>query len=383
IVLSPHNPGIVYICSQHVHMSRSRGEEGTWVTISPDLSKGDKERIELSKKTNLQYATITTFAESPVKPGVYWAGTDDGNLQLSTDGGRSWQNITARFYDRDGKPKKGTRGIRIPYDRWVTKVEPSAHDLETCYATYSGYRTHNEDTSYIFVTRDLGQTWEDLSGGMMNPVNDIEEDPDNPDVLYLATDYGVYVTWDGGKTWVKMSSRAPHVIISSLAIQERERDLAIGTYGRGFFIADIHPFKEFSPEVFEKQAYLFDIQRTIKWRMLERRGPRYGEFARTPNPPVEARIYYFLKEKAEAVEVVIQNLEGQDLRTLTASATPGLHRVSWNLRKSQRPAEGQRGRPRFGAPVDPGVYKVVLRVNGQDAMRKKFRVEEDPILKSR
>ncbi len=380
IVLSPHNPGIVYICSQHVFMSRTRGEEGTWVAISPDLSKNNAERIAQSKLTNLQYATITTFAESAVKPGVFWAGTDDGNLQLSKDGGQTWQNITARFYDQDGKPKRGTQGARIPFDRWVTKVEPSVHELETCYVTFSGYRTHNEDNSHIYVTRDFGQTWEDLSGGMMNPVNDIEEDPHNPDVLYLATDYGVFVTVDRGKNWVEMSSSAPDVLIMGLAIQERERDLAIGTYGRGFYIADIYPLKELKADVLEKDAYLFDIQRVIKWQMLERRGQRYGEFARATNPPNEANIYYYLKDGVDKVEIVIQDLEGNEIQKMIDSGSKGLHLARWNLRHSTPPAEEGQRRFRGGREVDAGTYKITLLVGGKELQTKRLEVKDDPIL---
>ena len=381
IVLSPHNPGTVYVCSQHVHMSRSRGDRDTFVTISPDLTKNNKERIELSKKTNLQYATIYTFAESPVKPGVYWAGTDDGNLQLSTDGGNSWQNITARFYDKKGKPKKNIKGSRIPYDHWVTKVEPSAHDLDTCYITYSGYRTHNEDNSYIFVTHDMGKTWEDLSQGMMNPVRDIEEDPDNPDILYLATDYGLFVTIDKGKNWIEMSSSAPDMLIMDLDIQKRERDLAIGTYGRGIYITDIFPFKEFKKEILEKDTYLFDIQRTIKWNMLERRGPRYGEFARVANPQVGSTIYYYLKEPAKSVSIVIKDPEGNEIQKINGKPGKGVQRVFWNLRKKQEPREGQQFRRRMVATVEPGVFKVTLIVGGKEVMTKKLEVVQDPILK--
>jgi photosystem II stability/assembly factor-like uncharacterized protein len=380
IHLSPHNPGIVYVCSQHVHMSRSRGDRDTFITISPDLSKNDKERIELSKETNLQYATIYTFQESPVEPGVYWAGTDDGNLQLSTDGGKSWQNITANFYDKKGKPKKDIKGARIPYDRWVTKVEPSSNDLDTCYVTYSGYRTHNEDNSYIYVTHDMGKTWEDLSQGMMNPVRDIEEDPDNPNVLYLATDYGLFATIDKGKSWIEMSSSAPDVLIMDLDIQKRERDLAIGTYGRGIYIADIYPFKEFKEETFKKDVYLFDIQRTIRWNMLERRGPRYGEFARVTNPPTRAMIYYYLKEPAKSVNLVIKDLEGNELRELRGTKGKGINRVFWDLRKKPESEEGAQRRRGRRPVVNPGSFKVSLMVEGKEVMAKKLEVVQDPIL---
>lgn len=379
IHLSPHNPGTVYVCSQHVHMSRSRGDRGTFVTISPDLTRNNKERIELSKLTNLQYATIYTFAESPVKPGVYWAGTDDGNLQLSTNGGDTWQNITENFYDKNGKPKRGIKGARIPCDRWVTKVEPSSHDLNTCYVTYSGYRTHNEDNSYIFVTRDMGKTWEDLSQEMMNPVRDIEEDPDNPDILYLATDYGLFVTIDKGKNWVEMSSSAPDVLVMDLDIQKRERDLAIGTYGRGIYIADIFPFKEFKEEIFKKDAYLFDIQRTIKWNVYERRGPRYGEFARVNNPQVGSTIYYYLKEPAKSVRFLIKDLEGKEIRELKGMQVKGIQRVFWDLRKKPESRDGRPPRGR-GPVVDPGVFKVTLVVDDKEVATKKLKVVQDPML---
>lgn len=379
IHLSPHNPGIVYVCSQHVHMSRSRGDRDTFITISPDLSKNDKERIELSKKTNLQYATIYTFQESPVEPGVFWAGTDDGNLQLSADGGKSWQNITANFYDNKGSPKKGIKGAIIPYDRWVTKVEPSSHDLKTCYVTYSGYRTHNEDNSYIYVTHDMGKTWEDLSQGMMNPVRDIEEDPDNPNVLYLATDYGLFVTIDKGKNWIEMSSSAPDVLIMDLDIQKRERDLAIGTYGRGIYIADIYPFKEFNEETFKKDVYLFDIQKTINWNMLERRGPRYGEFARVTNPPTGATIYYYLKEPAKSVKLVIKDLEGNELQELRGNKGKGINNIFWDLRKRRESADASQRRPGRGPVVDPGSYKVSLMVDEKEVMVKELEVVKDPI----
>ncbi len=379
IHLSPHNPGIVYVCSQHVHMSRSRGERDTWQTISPDLSKNNKEKIELSKLTNLQYATIYTFQESPVKPGVYWAGTDDGNLQVSTDGGETWQNITANFYDQNGKSKRGIKEACIPYDRWVTKVEPSNHDLETCYVTYSGYRTHNEDNSYIYVTRDMGKTWEDISQRMMNPVRDIEEDPDNPNVLYLATDYGLFVTIDQGKNWIEMSSSAPDVLIMDLDIQKRERDLAIGTYGRGIYIADIYPFKEFKKDIFDKDVYLFDIQRTIKWNMYERRGPRYGEFARVNNPTVGSLIYYYLKKPAESVRLLIKDLEGKEVRELKCMMGKGIQKVFWDLMKEPPSAEGEGFRGPRRVEVEPGIFKVTLEVDGKEIATKELKIISDPM----
>ena len=285
IVLSPHNPGIVYVCSQYVHRSLTRGDRGTFVTISPDLSKASKEKLDLSRKTNLQWATIYTFAESPKKPGLYWAGTDDGNVQMSPDGGNTWVNITNQFYDATGKAKPGIKGDLIPYDRWVKRVVPSAFDENTCYVGFSGYRTHNEDKTWLFVTKDLGKTWTDISGNMNNPIFDVEEDPDNANVLYLGTDYGLFVTIDQGKTWSAFSNTAPNAIVRDVAIQKRDREIAIGTYGRGIYVADIGPIKEFTPEVFQEAAHLFDIKNTIRWNRIERRGDTLGEMVKADNPP--------------------------------------------------------------------------------------------------
>ncbi|MCJ7587221.1 MAG: hypothetical protein MUQ00_04880 [Candidatus Aminicenantes bacterium] len=384
IVLSPHNPGIVFVCSQYVHRSLSRGEKDTWSAVSPDLTKADKKRIELSKKTNLQYATIFSFAESPKKPGLYWAGTDDGNLQLSTDGGVNWTNITAQFYGKDGKAKKGVKGALIPYDRWVKRVLPSRHDEKTCYVAYSGYRTHNEDTTHLYVTRDLGKTWEDISGGMNNPVSDIEEDPDNPEVLYLATDYGLFLSLDRGKSWAKFSTTAPHVIIKDLAIQKRDRDLVIGTYGRGIYIADIFPVKEFKADVFAKDAHLFDIEDVIRWTMFDRRGNDLGEIAKAVNPQVGASFTYFLKNAATKVQLTVKDLEGNLIQEVKGKTEKGLQKVVWNLSKKvdQDKLEGlsweERGKL---TRLDPGTYLVTLTVDGKDAGVKKVRVLADPAAK--
>lgn len=383
IVMSPHNPGIIYVCSQHVFKSYNRGEPGSWQKISPDLSRADPKRLAESKLTNLQYATIYTFAESPVKPGLYWAGTDDGNVQLSTDNGVSWTNITFKYWDKTGRPLKNRpAGAVLPFDRWVTRVEPSNHDEKVCYVTYSGYRTHSEDNSYIFVTRDMGKTWEDLSGGMMNPVRDIEEDPDNPDVLYLGTDYGLFVSVDAGKNWVNMSEEAPDVIIMDMDIQKRERDLAIATYGRGFYIADIAPFKEFKKDIFDKDAHLFEPHRVVKWAMLERRGPSYGEFARAMNPPVQSKIYYWLKADEKDVKLIVKDLEGKVIQELKGSGKQGLHDVTWNLRKAADESDDQPQRRfrRGGSIVDAGSFKVTLMIGDKEISSHLLKVVDDPIL---
>jgi len=389
IVLSPHNPGIVFICSQFVHRSLSRGERDTWQTVSPDLTKASKERIALSKKTNLQYATIYTFAESAKKPGLYWAGTDDGNVQMSPDGGVTWVNITARFYDAQGKPKKDVMGALIPFDRWVKRVVPSRFDENVCYIAFSGYRTHNEDKTWLFATRDKGKTWEDISGGLNNPLFDVEEDPDNANVLYIAGDFGIDVSIDRGKTWVPFSNTAPHVVVRDLSIQKRDREMAIGTYGRGIYIADIGAIKEFKPEVFQENVHFFDIKEVIRWNRFERRGESYGEFARVENPQVGATFYYYLKAAAKSVKLTIKDLEGVVMQEVTGNAGKGLQKVFWGLtRTAPAGQEGQPqmgggpgGRGRGGPRLENGIYKVTLSVDGKEIETKKVTVSPDPLFK--
>jgi len=386
IVLSPHNPGIVFVCSQFVNRSLTRGEPGTWQTVSPDLTKADKVKIDLSRKTNLQYATVYAFAESPKTPGLYWAGTDDGNVQMSPDGGTTWVNITAQFYDAAGNPKKGVKGDRIPFDRWVKRVVPSRFDENVCYVAFSGYRTHNEDKTWVFATRDKGKTWEDLSDAMMNPLFDLEEDPDNANVLYMAGDNGIYVSLDKGKTWTAFSTSAPNVIVRDVAIQKRDREMAIATYGRGFYIADIGPLKEFKPETFQKDAVLFDIKETIRWNRLEMGGEQYGEFAKVDNPPIGAAVYYWLKAEPKSVKVTVKDLEGNLMQEITGTAKKGLQKVFWGLTRRLPQGQDQPGMMggggRFGRGLQApaGTYKVVLNVDGKDVETKNLVVKPDPLV---
>ncbi len=393
IVLSPHNPGIVYVCSQYVWRSLSHGDPNTFVQISPDLTKADKEKLNLSRKTNLQWATIYTFAESSKKPGLYWAGTDDGNVQMSSDGGVNWVNITSQFYDGNGKPKPGIQGDLIPYDRWVKRVVPSAFDEKTCYVGFSGYRTNDEDKTWLFVTHDLGKTWKDISGGMNNPIFDIEEDPDNANVLYLGTDYGIFMTIDQGKTWTAFSTSAPHVTIRDLAIQKRDREMAIGTYGRGIYVCDIGPIKEFKPEVFQENAHLFDIKNAVRWNRVERRGDTLGELTKADNPPIGTTIYYYLKADAQNVKLTIKDLEGNVIADFTPSVKKGLQKQFWGLNRVTGGQGGQGGRGAGGGAafaggggrggrggmVENGAYKATLTVDGKEVATKRLNLVPDPM----
>jgi hypothetical protein len=187
------------------------------------------------------------------------------------------------------------------------------------------------------VTKDLGKTWTDISGGMNNPVFDLEEDPDNANVLYLGTDYGIFVSIDQGKNWTAFSTSAPSVTIRDLAIQKRDREMAIGTYGRGIYVTDIGPIKEFKPEIFQEAAHLFDPKTAIKWNRFERRGDTLGEMAKADNPPSGANLYYYLSADATSVKLTIKDLEGTTINEITPSAKKGLQKAFWALSR-QPPA---------------------------------------------
>ena len=389
IVLSPHNPGIVYIASQYVYKSVSRGAQGTFVRISPDLSKADKTKLDEARKTNLQWATVYTVSESPRKPGLLWAGTDDGNVWVTSDGGNKWVSITDQFYDAACKPKAGVKGDLIPCDRWVKRVVASAFDENTAYLGFSGYRSHSEDKTWLFVTKDLGKTWTNISGGMDAAIFDVEQDPENANVLYLGTEKGIFVTIDEGKTWSAFSTSAPNTVIRDMAIQKRDREMAIATYGRGFYVVDIGPIKEFKPELFQQNAYLFDIKNTVKWNRFERRGDTLGEMARADNPRVGQSIYYYLKADAKTVTVTIKDLEGNQIAELSQSSAEalrpsvkkGLQTVFWALNRVAAGAPAAGGRGGGGMMVDAGVYKVTFTVDGKEVATKKMTVSPDPLFK--
>ena len=236
----------------------------------------------------------------------------------------------------------------------MKRVVASAFDQNMAYVGFSGYRTHNEDKTYLFVTKDLGKTWTNISGGLNNPIFDVEEDPDNANVLYLAGDFGIHVSIDQGKTWTRFSGGLPDTVIRDMAIQKRDREMAVATYGRGFYVADIGPMKEFTPTVFDSAAHLFDIKNTIAWRRYERRGDTLGEMAKADNPPVGQNLYYYLKADAQKVTVTIKDLEGNQIAELSQSsaealrpsAKKGLQKVFWGLNRVAAGAPaggGQRG----------------------------------------
>jgi len=214
-ILSPHNPNILYHGMQHVFRSLDRGD--TWERISPDLTTNDP-----ATRGDIRYQTLFTISESPIKYGLIYAGTDDGRLWVTKDGGKAWQEITAG----------------LAPGKWMSRVVASAYDLGTVYLTQNGKRD-DDFTPYVWRSTDYGKTWTSLAGGIpVGPVNVIREDPVNKDILYAGTDMGVYVTTDGGKTWMVLGGNLPTVYAHDLIIHPRDNVVVVATHGRGMWALD-------------------------------------------------------------------------------------------------------------------------------------------------
>jgi len=219
-IVSPHDPKVVYHGLQYVYRSMYKGD--TWERISPDLTGNDPKLFG-----DIPYQTIFALAESPMRFGLLYAGTDDGRLHVTRDGGKTWTELTAN----------------LPQKKWISRVVPSAFDEGTVYVTQNGKRD-DEFAAYIYKSTDFGKTFKSIAGNIpCGPVNVIREDPSNAKLLYVGTDMGVYVTTDGGATWSVLGGNLPQVFVLDLAIQPRDRMIAIATHGRGIWLMDAVPVR--------------------------------------------------------------------------------------------------------------------------------------------
>jgi len=385
IHLSPHNPRTLYVGANKLFKSVDRGD--TWTIISPDLTKQiDRTKLAImgvpgdqpmaSKNDGVaNYGNITTVAESPVLPGVLWVGTDDGNLQVSRDGGATWTNVA-----------KNIPGVPETYQ--VSRVEPSHFDAATCYVTIDGHRS-DDLKPYVFVTRDYGATWTSLVNNLpMGNVNVIREDPKNKNLLYLGTEFAFYISLNGGAEWKRFMTGLPTVRIDDILVHPRDNDLIVGTHGRGIFIIDdITPLQQLTDKVLDSEVHLFDVRPGVQW-LQDVTLSRYiggAKHFQGANPPPGTAISYYLKSPAsEDVKITISDITGKVLRTMTGPKEAGLNRVQWNLRGDAppRPAGAPTvgpGAGRFvpqGPLVEPGTYLVKLSVDGKE-FTTKVQVEAD------
>jgi photosystem II stability/assembly factor-like uncharacterized protein len=308
ILLSSYNQDILYLGSNFLHRSMNQGE--TWTAISPDLTQGKKEG-------NVAFGTITTISESPFQFGLLYVGTDDGLLNVTKDGGATWNKITAN----------------LPQDLWVSRVVASAYKKERVYAALNGYR--NDDfTTYIYVSNDFGQTWQSIANNLpSSPVNVIIEDSVNEDILYVGTDNGLYISLDRGATWDDFSAGIPTVAVHDLVIQKKAKDLIVGTHGRSIYKVNLEQIQQLKKEVLAKDLYVFEVKKRAK---LKQWGSRWSDWSETIEPKVE--IWFYSNSDSE-VNLQIENpLKGivfiQDIK-----AKKGLNKYIYDLSLSREAAD--------------------------------------------
>ena len=353
IVLSPHNPQIVYSGAQMLFRSLNRGDD--WESMSPDLTtNGDNCGLNSGY---VPYCTITSISESAITAGVIWVGTDDGKVQMTRDHGATWTDVTA-VLDTAGAPA----------DRYVSRVFASPHDAGTAFVAKNGFR--NDDfRPFLFRTTDFGETWTSLGAGLVDsPINVVVQDRKNPDLLIIGNDLGVWVSIDGGHGWERMRANLPTVAVHDLTIHPREGDLVVGTYGRGVFLGDITPLQELSPEVLAAPFHLFAVEPRpyYGFRALGNFHLFGNRYLEVPNEPDGLVINYYLRNAVDGAAVVtINDVSGAQVAELEGTSDAGLNRVLWNMRPGTGGGRGNRGgfRGRGGAPPLPaGSYRITVTV---------------------
>jgi len=362
MAVSAHVPDRFYMGSQFVHRSDDMGD--TWTIISPDLTTNDESKqnqkdsggLSMDNSGAENHTTIFTIAESPLDQNVLWVGTDDGNVQVTTDGGKTWTNVTENL-------------TGIPANTWVYHIEASVHGKGTAYAVFDGHTT-GDKKPYALKTTDFGKTWTNIiSDDIEAPafVRNIQEDYENENLLFLGTEMGLYITIDGGKNWSHFTNNMPPVAVHFIDLQKQTNDLVMGTHGRGVVIIDnISPLRELNQEVLAKDVHFFETQAFTMQEESGFSGSFGGETQFVgPNRSTSAKIIYYLKKRHTfgKMAMEIQDMDGNFVTKLDPSKSKGINVVSWNFNDaSPKMAEGKTLSFAGFTPkrVPAGKYKVVM-----------------------
>lgn len=399
LAFSPHTKHRVYVGSQYVHQSDDGGQ--SWQVISPDLTLNDKSHqknsggIAVDNLMTFDGSVLFSIVESKLEPGLIWTGSNDGQIQLTKDGGKNWANVTANIPDL---PKWGT----------IANIEASQYKKGSAYITVDLHQMGNFDP-YVYKTEDYGQTWKLISSAVPKSVHSfahvIKEDPKREGMLYLGVDNGLYISHDDGEHWMRLRNNLPPAPIYWLEIQERFDDLVVGTYGRGYYILDnISPLREYDMDAKDKEAHLFSLRPSYRFQdvqSIKTDGPSLNSGR---NPAYGAEINYYLKDSTDQkIEIQILTLEDEVVRTLEGKNKPGINRVMWNLRYEptfkpklqttppgrpwvQLNGEGWRPlvtwdldlmRGQYGPKVAPDSYRVKLIIGNKEYIRE-LEVLKDP-----
>lgn len=316
------------------------------------------------------HTTIFTIAESPLDENIIWVGTDDGNVQVTTDGGKNWTNTVANI-------------VGLPKNTWTYHIEASSHDKSTAYAVFEGH-AQGDMKPYVFKTTDLGKTWMNIiTADVTGFARNIQEDFVNPDLLFLGTEFGLYITLDGGKKWSKFTNNMPSVAVHFIDLHPKTNDLVMATHGRGVIIIDdISPLREITPTTLAETLHFFVSKPKV---MVDQSGfsDSFGsetEFVGS-NPSTAAQIKYLLPKRHTfgKMTMEIQDLNGKKLTTIDPGKSKGINIVDWNFTiKQPKVAKGKTfSFGGFTSPrVEAGKYKAVI-TKGKDTFEHIFEVVYD------
>jgi len=338
--ISRHNPAVFYAGANRVMKSTKRGDD--LFPISPDLTTNDARKIRISTRetggitpdnTGAEtYCTIVSLAESPIRPGILFAGTDDGRVWITRNDGGTWEEVSTRFPG-------------LPRESYVVRIEPSYADSGTFYVAFDRHRS-DDFKPYLYVTNDFGASFRSVANNLPTGGPDflhvIREDPYNPNLLFVGTDVGAYVSLDKGATWQRFMTGLPTVPVHDLQIHPRDRELIAATHGRSIWIVDIAPLEQLTPEVLAADAYLF--QPTTAYQFGDRMvgGESTGQkWFSASSPSYGAEIVYRLTsgEPRSRTQIVVTDVKGDTLQTLQGPGGPGIHRVNWSFQGARPPAE--------------------------------------------
>mgnify|MGYP002124511641 CR=1 FL=1 len=401
VEISPHNPTKLLFASQRVWVTEDRGN--TWEAISGDLTRGDQERLEfqiMGKQRSWDnawdvnamsdYNTITSLSESPLQEGLIYAGTDDGLFQVTTNGGESWREV--ELGNIDGVPKTA----------FVNDIKASLFNKNTVYLVLDNHK-YGDMSPYILKSTDQGKSWESISDDLPEDhvVWRIVQDDVNKNLMFAATEFGVFFTVDGGEEWTKLESGMPTIAIRDLVIQRQHDDLVAGSFGRGIFILDNYaPLREVSPQMLDQQAKLFEA-RDAFWYVPDQEVENLGaNFFTAKNPPFGAVFTYYLKDDLQSLReqrlereeelgdnedvpfpgwdnleaekrqegpkviLTIRDSDGNVVRKVEGPTSSGFHRVNWNLRYPSKDIveleQEEGGWYDGGFMATPGTYTATL-----------------------
>ena len=394
-LISNFDHNTLYIGAQKVLKSTNNGD--TWKGISQDLTRQIKtdtmpmmgkvwnknEAVGLGSST-APFGNIQTLAESPLKQGMIYAGTDDGVISLTEDDGANWTKY-------DNFPG-------VPVMTLVTSVLPSMHNVNTVYATFDGKKNSSDWTPYILKSTDKGKTWKSISSNLpLGTVYAVREDHVSPNLLFIGTEYGVYVTLDGGLKWFQLKTGLPTIQVCDLDIQRRDNDLVIATFGRGFYVVDDYSYlRELTRDNLRKPAHIFSPGDTWQFSMGSNISGQGESYFKTPNPPIAVAIKYYIKDLPQPVAAkkttdtvqtkpvlvfTITNAADQVVNVTERPFEAGVHAFQWNMRvqiQQATPAAqrtpagqagqgGQGGRGGAGRTATSGTYfvKVEKKLNSQ------------------